>query len=284
MKKRSKRIRKKLLDKYRLILLNEETFEERFTFKLSRLNVFVVTTILTLVLVISTTVIIAFTPLREYIPGYSSTSLHRKTMSLASQTDSLRRVIEINQQYLNSIKQVLTGDLKIDSFNKDSIIEAAKADPAVLGKTSAMDSILRERVAKEDKYNPLVGDTDQRYSFFAPIKGTVTEVFDPQKKHFAVDIVAAMDEPVKAIADGTVIFAEWSAQTGNVIILKHVNNMISVYKHNGSLSKTQGQLVKGGEVIATVGNTGEYTTGPHLHFELWRDGFPINPTNFIDFN
>lgn len=284
MKKRSKRIKKKLLDKYRLILLNEETFEERFTFKLSRLNVFVVTTILALVLVISTTIIIAFTPLREYIPGYSSTSLQRKTMSMASQTDSLRQVLRINEQYLNSIKQVLTGDLKIDDFNKDSIIEAAKIDPAVLAKTSAMDSILRERVAKEDKYNPLVGNVNQQYSFFAPIKGTVTETFDPQKKHFAIDIVAAIDEPVKAIADGTVIFAEWTAQTGNVIILKHVNNMISVYKHNGSLSKSQGQLVKGGEVIATVGNTGEYTTGPHLHFELWRDGFPVNPTNFIDFN
>lgn len=282
--KRSKRFKKKLLHKYRLILLNEETFEERFTFKLNRLNVFVVTMLTALLLVASTTLIIAFTPLREYIPGYSSTKLKRQSSNLAYQTDSLRNALELNLQYLNSIKQVLTGDLKMSEFNKDSIIEAAKVDPSVLARTSSMDSILRERVAKEDKYNPLVSTIDQRFSFFAPVKGTITEGFDPSKKHFAVDVVAAMDAPVKAVADGTVIFSEWSAQTGNVIILKHNNNLISVYKHNGALTKSQGQLVKGGEVIATVGNSGEFTTGPHLHFELWRDGFPVNPTNFIDFN
>ncbi|HZW77798.1 MAG TPA: M23 family metallopeptidase [Flavobacteriaceae bacterium] len=282
--KRSKRFKKKLLHKYRLILLNEETFEERFTFKLNRLNVFVVTMLTALLLVASTTLIIAFTPLREYIPGYSSTKLKRQSSNLAYQTDSLRNALELNLQYLNSIKQVLTGDLKMSEFNKDSIIEAAKVDPSVLARTSSMDSILRERVAKEDKYNPLVSTIDQRFSFFAPVKGTITEGFDPRKKHFAVDVVAAMDAPVKAVADGTVIFSEWSAQTGNVIILKHNNNLISVYKHNGALTKSQGQLVKGGEVIATVGNSGEFTTGPHLHFELWRDGFPVNPTNFIDFN
>lgn len=282
--KRSKRIKKKLLHKYRLIVLNEETFEERFTFKLNRLNVFVAVTLLSILLVATTTLIIAFTPLREYIPGYSSTALKRKSSVLAYQTDSLKTVLEANQAYLKSIQQVLTGDLKMNEINKDSIIEAAKLDPAVLARTSGMDSLLRERVAKEDKYNPLSGTIDQRYSFFTPLKGTITEGFNPKKKHYAVDVVAAIDEPVKAIADGTVIFAEWTAQTGNVIIIKHVNNLISVYKHNGSLTKSQGQLVKGGEVIATVGNTGEYTTGPHLHFELWRDGFPINPTSFIDFN
>src|SRR5690606_28701335 len=282
--KRSKRFKKKLLHKYRLILLNEETFEERFTFKLNRLNVFVVTMLTALLLVASTTLIIAFTPLREYIPGYSSTKLKRQSSNLAYQTDSLRNALELNLQYLNSIKQVLTGDLKMSEFNKDSIIEAAKVDPSVLARTSSMDSILRERVAKEDKYNPLVSTIDQRFSFFAPVKGTITEGFDPRKKHFAVDVVAAMDAPVKAVADGTVIFSEWSAQTGNVIILKHNNNLISVYKHNGALTKSQGQLVKGGEVIATVGNSGEFTACLHLHFELWRYRFPVNPTNFIDFN
>lgn len=282
--KRGKRFRRKLLHNYRLVILNEETFEERFSFRLNRLNVFVVTTLTALFLVASTTVIIAFTPLREYIPGYSSTSLKRQVIQLNYQTDSLSRVIDVNEQYLASIRRVLTGDVKPMDFNKDSVIELAKTDPNVLIRTSPLDSILRDRVAKEDKYNPLIPQVNPEFSFFAPVKGTITEGYDSRNKHYAVDVVTLKDSPVKAIADGTVVFAEWSAQTGNVIILKHENNLISVYKHNATVTKSQGQFVRGGEVIATVGSTGELTTGPHLHFELWRDGFPVNPTNFIDFD
>lgn len=282
--KRAKRIRKKLLHKYRLVILNEETFEERFSFKLNRLNVFVFTTLLALFLISTTTLIIAFTPLREYIPGYSSTKLKRNASELAYQTDSLKRIIAVNEQYLASIKKVLTGDVKTVKFNKDSIIEVAKTDPSVLIRTSRRDSLLRETVSQEDKYNPLIGNTNQQYALFSPVKGTISEPYDSKSKHYAVDIVTVKDAPVKAIADGTVIFAEWTAQTGNVIILKHNNNLISVYKHNAMLTKGQGQLVKAGEVIATVGSTGELTTGPHLHFELWRDGFPVNPISFIDFD
>jgi|SRR5690554_1564829 len=282
--KRSKRIRKKLLHKYRLVILNEETFEERFSFKLNRLNVFVFSTLFALFLVITTTIIIAFTPLREYIPGYSSTKLKRQATQLSYKTDSLRRVLEVNEQYLSSIKKVLTGDVKTVEFNKDSIIEVAKTDPSVLIRTSRSDSLLRDIVAKEDKYNPLIGAQNQQYALFAPVKGTISETYDSKTKHYAVDIVTVKDAPVKSVADGTVIFAEWTAQTGNVIIVKHNNNFISVYKHNSMLTKGQGQMVKAGEVIATVGSTGELTTGPHLHFELWRDGFPVNPTSFIDFD
>ncbi len=282
--KGAKRFRRKLLHKYRLVILNEETFEERFSFKLNRLNVFVFSTLFALFLIITTTIIIAFTPLREYIPGYSSTGLKKRATQLAYKTDSLQRVLDLNEQYLLSIKKVLTGDVKTVEFNKDSIIELAKTDPAVLIRTSRKDSILRVKVEKEDKYNPLIAPQVQEYTFFAPVKGTISEPYDSKAKHYAVDIVTTKDAPVKAIADGTVIFAEWTAQTGNVIIIKHNNNFISVYKHNAMLTKDQGEIVKAGEVIATVGSTGELTTGPHLHFELWRDGFPVNPTSFIDFD
>ncbi len=282
--KRAKRIRRKLLHKYRLVILNEETFEERFSFKLNRLNVFVFSTLFAVFLVLTTTLIIAFTPLREYIPGYSSTALKRRATVLAYRTDSLQKIINLNEQYLASIKKVLTGDVKTVDFNKDSLIEVAKTDPSVLIRISRKDSLLREQVSKEDKYNPLVAVHEQQYTLFAPVKGTISEPYDSKTKHYAVDIVTAKDSPVKAVADGTVIFAEWTAQTGNVIILKHNNNLISVYKHNAMLTKGQGERVKAGEVIATVGSTGELTTGPHLHFELWRDGFPINPANFIDFD
>lgn len=282
--KRTKRFKKKLLHKYRLVILNEETFEERFSFKLNRLNVFVFSTLFTLFLILATTVLIAFTPLREYIPGYSSTALKKRATQLAYKTDSLQQILSVNEQYLASIKKVLTGDVKTVNFNKDSLIEVAKTDPSVLIRTSKKDSLLREAVAKEDKYNPLIAPQVPQYTLFAPVKGTISENYDFKARHYAVDVVTAKDSPVKAVADGTVIFAEWTAATGYVIILKHDNNLISVYKHNAMLTKEQGEIVKAGEVIGTVGNTGELTTGPHLHFELWRDGFPVNPTSFIDFD
>jgi len=139
-------------------------------------------------------------------------------------------------------------------------------------------------VFQEDKYNPLTANEEVNFVLFPPVKGTISENYNPESKHFAVDIVTIKNSPVKATADGTIIFADWTTNTGHVIILKHNNNLISVYKHNASLNKEQGDLVKAGEVIATVGNSGELTTGPHLHFELWSDGYPINPTNFIDFD
>ncbi|MBZ0327497.1 MAG: M23 family metallopeptidase [Altibacter sp.] len=283
--KRAKKIRKKLLHKYRLVVLNEDTFEERFSFKLNRLNVFVFSTVFAVFLITVTTVIIAFTPLREYIPGYSSTALKLKATELTFKTDSLQQVINVNEQYLASIRKVLTGDVKTVVFNKDSIIEAAKVDFSKLNlAASKQDSILRERVQQEDKYNPLTGPAEVSFVLFAPVKGTISEGYNPKEKHFAVDIVTVKDAPVKATADGTIIFAEWTADTGYVVIIEHANNLISVYKHNASLSKEQGELVKAGEVVATAGNTGDLSTGPHLHFELWRDGYPINPTNFIDFD
>ena len=283
--KRSKKIKRKLLHEYRLVVLIEDTFEERFSFKLNRLNVFVFSSIFTVLLIGLTTILIAFTPLREYIPGYSSTTLKKKAIALAFKTDSLQQVIAINEQYVASIRKVLTGDVKTVDFNKDSILEAARRDGSIINQIpSSADSILRDKVAQEDKYNPLIWTSEVNFVLFAPVKGTISNGYNPKEKHFAVDVVTTKDASVKATSDGTVIFAEWTAATGYVIILKHKNNLISVYKHNASLSKEQGELVKEGEIIATVGNTGEFSTGPHLHFELWSDGYPTNPTNFIDFD
>jgi murein DD-endopeptidase MepM/ murein hydrolase activator NlpD len=283
--RRGKKIKKKLLHKYRLVVLNEATFEERFSFKLNRLNVFVFSTVFAVFLIVVTTILIAFTPLREYIPGYSSTALKKRALNLSYKTDSLEQALDINQQYLASIKKVLTGDVKTVDFNRDSILEAAQNDVEGVDFTpSKQDSILREIVLQEDKYNPLTAKEELNFVLFPPVKGTISENYNPESKHFAVDIVTIKNSPVKAAADGTIIFADWTTDSGQVIILKHNNNIISVYKHNASLSKEQGELVKAGEVIATVGNTGELTTGPHLHFELWSDGYPINPTNFIDFD
>ena len=284
-KKKEKKIAKKLLHKYRLVILNEDTFEERFAIKLTRLNVFVLTSLSAIFLVFFTILLIAFTPLREYIPGYSSAKLKKEASVLNYKTDSLVQELELNKRYYASIRKVLTGDVTTVEFNRDSIIEAAKNDMDILQvATNKEDSLLREKVEKEDKYN-LFEDSANQNSFvlFPPVNGTISEEYNIEEKHFAVDVVVANDTPVKATADGTVIFAEWTVETGYVVIIEHSQELISVYKHNSAITKSQGDLVKAGEVIAMSGNTGELSTGPHLHFELWSKGYPVNPTNFIDF-
>ena len=276
---------KKLLHKYRLVIINEDTFEERFAMKLTRLNVFVVVGITSVVLIIGTIMLIAFTPLREYIPGYSSTALKQQATTLNYKTDSLQQVIMVNEQYIQSIKQGLTGDVSATSLDRDSIIEAVRAEideEELL--PSREDSLLRNLVDREDKYNLFESATSKvNFVLFPPVTGTISERYNAQERHYAIDIAVVKDTPVKAIAPGTVIFAEWNAQTGYVIIIDHGNGLISAYKHNASLTKAQGDLVKSGEVIAISGNTGELSSGPHLHFELWSDGFPLDPTTFIDF-
>jgi murein DD-endopeptidase MepM/ murein hydrolase activator NlpD len=248
--------------------------------------VFVLVSLSSIFLVAATTFIIAFTSLREFIPGYSSAKLKRQATELNYKTDSLQQVIALNEQYFASIKRVLTGDVKTVEFNRDSILEAAKNDAEIPNvEPTKEDSILRAKVDKEDKYNLFESAISaSNFVLFPPVNGTISEPYNVKEKHYAVDIVVAKNTPVKATADGTVIFAEWTAETGYVVIIEHSYELISVYKHNASLTKEQGDLVKAGEVIAMAGNSGEYSTGPHLHFELWSRGYPINPTNFIDFN
>lgn len=284
-KKKDKKFTKKLLHKYRLVILNEDTFEERFAIKLTRLNVFVLTSLSAILLVFFTILLIAFTPLREYIPGYSSAKLKKEASMLNYKTDSLVREIESKQRYYASIKKVLTGEVSTVEFNRDSVVEAAKNDPEVLQiTTNKPDSLLREKVEKEDKYNLFEDTSDQNnIVLFPPVNGSISQNYNLKDKHYAVDVVVATNTPVKATADGTVIFAEWTVETGYVVIIEHNQELISVYKHNSAITKSQGDLVKAGEVIAMSGNTGELSTGPHLHFELWSKGYPVNPTNFIDF-
>lgn len=277
--------RQKLLHKYRLVILNEDTFEEKLSLRLTKLNVFIVVTLSAIILIAGTTVLIAFTGLREYIPGYSSTALQQRAVHLAYKTDSLQGVVELNNQYLNTIKRVLSGDVKPAQFNRDSLMEANRMNPEEVNlNPSREDTLLREMVVQEDKYNFLETATSRaNYALFPPLKGPFSEGYNIRDKHFGVDIVASHNAPVKSVADGTVIFAAWTAETGNVIIVEHGYGLISVYKHNSSLTKEQGERVLRGEVIATAGSTGEYTTGPHLHFELWSEGRPVNPKDFIDF-
>jgi len=280
-----KQIKKKLFTKNRLVILNEDSFEEIFSLKLTLMNVFVVATIGAVLIITITSYIIAFTPLREYIPGYASNKLKRDATELALKSDSLTFAMKKNEAYITSIKRVLTGDLDYAKLNKDSILASKAEAPTTADlQPSEEDLKLRREVADEDKYN-LFEKAQSRVNivFFAPVKGPVTEKFSSRDKHFAVDIALAKNTPIKAILNGTVIFADWTPSTGNVVILRHNNGFISVYKHAASLTKSQGDVVKTGEVIALAGSTGEESTGIHLHFELWKDGYPIDPTQFIEF-
>ena len=284
-KHHNKRQKKKWLHQYRLVVLKEDNFEEQFAFKLTPLNVFVFTTLSAIFLITLTTIFIAFTPLREYIPGYTSPSLQKKAIKLKSKTDSLYQITQMNERYITSIKKVLTGEATFESIDKDSIYDSLKAEVDSLDLTpSKADSLLREKVENEDKYNLFESATSvKNFVFFPPLKGQVSEGFDSKIQHYAVDIAVSKNTPVKAVADGRVVLASWTSDSGFVIIIDHGNQMLSVYKHNAALTKEQGDLVKAQEVIARSGSSGQLSTGPHLHFELWNDGNPIDPSTFIDF-
>lgn len=284
-KSRQKKLTTKLLHKYRLVVLNEDTFEERFAMKLTRLNVFIYGSLFALLLIGFTTIFIAFTPIREYIPGYTSPTLQKQAIALEQKTDSLMRITKMNERFMASIKDVLSGQTSSETINKDSIYAAvaSEVDPQNLNPSQA-DSILRNKVENEDKYNLFESAKSlKNFVFFPPVKGTVSSEFNFDEQHYAVDIAVPKNTPVKAAADGRVIFASWTSDSGFVLIIDHGNQLITVYKHNASLIKVQGELVKAREVIAISGSSGELSTGPHLHFELWSDGNPIDPLSFIDF-
>ncbi len=279
-----KKIARRLFTKNRLVILNEDTFEEIFSLRLTLMNVFVVATIGAFLIIFVTSYIIAFTPLREYIPGYASTNLKKNATQLALRSDSMQVALAKNEAYIRSIQKILTGDLEYAKLSKDSIIAAGLEADADALQPSQAELKLRESVAKEDKYNLFEKATPKTgIVLFAPVKGRVTEVFNAREKHFAIDIALPRDTPIKAILNGNVIFADWTPTNGNVILVRHNNGFLSAYKHAASLTKSQGDIVRTGEVIALAGSTGSESTGIHLHFELWKDGHAIDPQQFIDF-
>lgn len=279
------RIKKQLFTKNRLVILNEETFEEIFSLKLTLMNVFLVATFGAFIIIFVTTYIIAFTPLKEYIPGYSSSKLKQEATNLALKSDSLTTLLQKNERYLASVRKVLTGDVDYMKLNKDSIKAGISENQDTNLDPSEAELELRKKVALDDKYN-LFESAKPKVDLvlFPPVRGPITEKYSAKEKHFAVDIALPKNTPIKSVANGTVIFADWTPTNGNVVILRHNNEFLSVYKHCESLTISQGDVVRTSEVIAIGGTSGEQSTGIHLHFELWKDGYPIDPTQFIDFD
>jgi murein DD-endopeptidase MepM/ murein hydrolase activator NlpD len=285
--KKRKKIYRRLRNKYRLVIMNDETLEERVSLRLSPLNVFVFLGTIIISFVTLTIYIIAFTPLREYIPGYTDTGMRRRLVALTLQSDSLQEQLAAQDFYFQNLRNVINGKPVNDDINKPDTSDARYDTIQRLNK-SREDSLLRAEIESQDQYNLAFGSSKavsalSSFYFFTPLKGTLTDRFDSKKKHFGVDIVSSPNEAIKSTLDGTVIMADWTSETGYVIGVQHSNNLFSLYKHNSALLKSAGDYVKAGEVIAIIGNSGEYTTGPHLHFELWYNGTAVDPADYISF-
>jgi murein DD-endopeptidase MepM/ murein hydrolase activator NlpD len=289
--KRNRQWLNKLRDKYRLVFINDETLEERFTFRLSRLNVFIALGTMTIILIFLTSILIAFTPLREYIPGYTNVGIQKRLYELQIKTDSIEKDLKRKDLFINALKDIINGK---DLTSEIPVPENTRKNYSDIRiRKSAEDSLLRMEIESQNKYNLLRIGSSERASIqkriignillFTPMKGIITNEFNPNTKHFGVDLVAKKDEAIKAVLDGTVVLSEWTLETGYVIILQHQQNLVSVYKHNSALLKQCGEFVKAGDPIAIIGESGEFTSGPHLHFELWNDGNPVNPKDYITF-
>ncbi|MGB0274885.1 MAG: M23 family metallopeptidase [Flavobacteriaceae bacterium] len=284
-KKKKSNFWKRWLANYRFVIFNEETYEERFSYKLNRLNVFLTISISVVLLIAATFLVISQTQLKEYIPGYDSSELRRQAIRNNDRLDSLQLTLEQNQRYIASVNKVLRGDLDLQELETQRQFDSLQIDTAYVDfPTSKADSLLRADVAQDDKYNVLES-ANQTVPFvlFPPVTGTISQGYDASVEHYAVDVVVPRSTPIKAAAEGNVVFAGWTTETGYVIIINHPYNIISVYKHNASLNVRQGEAVVPGQVIAIAGNSGTMTTGPHLHFELWSDGYALNPEEFIEF-
>tara|TARA_B100000963_G_scaffold352952_1_gene366908 strand:- start:550 stop:1242 length:693 start_codon:yes stop_codon:yes gene_type:complete len=229
---------------------------------------------------------VSYTSLKEFIPGYASNLMRKQAILNASKLDSLTVSYNQSLDQLNSIKKVLTGNIKFEEFKEREFnLDTENIEFKLISKKIKEDSLLRSAVEQKDKFNfNLNSKNDESFLFFPPVSGDISQKFEPSKKHFAIDVVAKENQPVRAVADGVVIFSEWTSETGYVIILEHKQGYLSVYKHNESLNNVQGDIVLAGSIIGTVGNTGEYSTGYHLHFELWNDGYPLDPLDFINFS
>jgi murein DD-endopeptidase MepM/ murein hydrolase activator NlpD len=278
----------RLKDKYRLSLVNESSFEERMSFRLSRMNVILLSIGLFTLHGLLVAALIVFTPLKKHIPGYSDQRTKLDAYRATVLADSLQGALRVRDLYVANLRRVLSGDLPADSA---TLFKPLSEQPSAADlKPSKADSLLRVQVQREEAYSVEEpnGTVTERSGlsgifFFPPLRGVVTETFDKKQDHFGIDIVTKADEAVKACLEGTVVLAAWTSDGGYVLHVQHGQDLVSVYKHNSVLLRKEGDKVKAGEAIAIVGNSGELTTGPHLHFELWHRGEPVDPQAYMVF-
>ncbi|NCC09887.1 MAG: M23 family metallopeptidase [Bacteroidia bacterium] len=283
-KKRSKNFWKTIKFKYKLTIFNENTLEEVVGIRVSKLNgLSVLLSVLTVFFVIAAC-IIAFTPLRNYLPGYVNSNIRSLIVENALKVDSLQQVIEKQNLYIMNIQDIFSGKVRIDTVKTLDSLTMARHD--TLMERTQREEEFRKQYEENEKYNltTIAAQPDVNGLIFnRPTRGVISEHFNNEKKHYGIDIAANPNESVLATMDGTVILSTYTAETGYLIQIQHSQDLVSVYKHCSSLLKREGDRVKGGEAIALVGNKGRYSTGPHLHFELWYKGRAINPEKYIVF-
>ena len=274
-------IKKRESKNYRLVIQEEKTYKEKFKLKLSRTNVFLTGTFISLIIVSITTSIIFFTPVREYIPGYDTTKMRVQAIKNLERLDSLINQLSINESYLEAVSQTINGEDYKNIYTNES--QRISVDLSELDMSLRVeDSILRKVVEREDKFNVIESETQTlSLEMSPPVRGIIIESFDVPIKHYGIDIVLKEQTPVKAVADGIVLLSEWTIDSGHTVIVYHKDQLTSIYKHNYLSKVKTGDYVKQGQVVALSGNTGELTSGPHLHFELWDSSGPINPEDLL---
>lgn len=284
--RKTRKLLQKLTHKYRMVVLNEDTFEEVGNMRLSRLNLIALVGVILILLVVIIFSLIAYTNIRELIPGYPDAAMRQHIRENAMKVDSLEYEQAIRDQYFENLRRIISGEMPENYMNDTT----GMINPQEINFIrSANDSILREQVEAEEQFRLSALEENQvnknlyDLHFFTPVNGIVTRSFNPREGHFGIDLVAEPNEVVKAALDGTVTMSAWTLETGYVIQIQHDFELLTVYKHNATLFKSMGQKVKAGDAIAIVGNSGELTTGPHLHFELWHDRVPLNPAEYIAF-
>lgn len=284
-----KNISNRLKDKYRLIIYNDNSLKEVGYLKLSAFNLLWIIGFVTVLFITVVFLLIAYTSVRDLIPGYPDSDFRRKMVENHLRLDSLEYEIRIRDQYFANINKIISGKDTIDSVVKKKSNVKIKS---VNFTKSDKDSAFRKKIENEEQFNLSIDEAKYRQKkytdlgltlFFAPIRGIVTQSFNTENQHYGTDVVAKPNEVIKSVLEGTVVISSWTLETGYVIAIQHDNNFISVYKHNSVLFKKTGNHVNAGEVIAIIGNSGELSSGPHLHFELWYNGQPVNPEDFIKF-
>lgn len=291
--KKERRRWERMKDTYRLVIFNNETFEEVRSFNLSPLNVYVMLS--TLVVLVSALAIaaIVFTPIKRLIPGYGTANAHPEMVKIYKDIDSLEQLVAAQERYNEGMKKLLTAGVEYAPSEPPSKkaaegnhepVQRSEEDAKLRNEVEMADirAVTGSAVANPVNISPREVPLEQMH-FSTPIGGTIVAGFDPDKRHLGVDVIAPKNTPIKAAMDGWVISSDWTLETGNTIAIQHTNNIVTFYKHNSVLLKRAGNYVRGGEAIAIIGNTGELTDGPHLHFELWHQGKPVNPTDFVDF-
>ena len=276
---------KRVRFKYKLSFINENTLEEVWSFRLSLFSAFVTLTVYAISLITITALIIIMTPIRNYLPGYLDVEVRKEIMENALRADSLERMIQIQDLYSRNVTQIMSGEIELDSIRRIDSLAQTDVDYQI-PRSEAEQAYVKD-FEQDEKYNLTVLDVNASHSntffFYKPVNGMVSSRYQADIRHFGIDIAAKPNESVLATLDGTVVYAGYDPNEGNVIQLQHKNGFISIYKHNETLLKEPGQSVVAGEAIALVGNSGVLSTGPHLHFELWLEGKPVNPEDYIVF-